>query len=93
MRMKIHFKNFPVYKGISKSTREAVDISESLANCIYSSVPGIKAHVLAEKIFKAEQGTELDEEEVAIILNITSQLPGMYADSITDHIKELEVQP
>ena len=91
MRMKINFKNFPVYKGISKSTREAVDISESLANCIYSSVPGIKAHVLAEKIFKAEQGIELDEEEVAI--NITSQLPGMYADSITDHIKELEVQP
>lgn len=88
--MKINFKQFPIYQGISKSSKLAMDISESLANCIYSSVPGIRAHVLAEKIYKAEGETEFDAEETEIIRGITSQLPGMYADSINDHLNALE---
>lgn len=88
--MKISFKKFPIYQGISKTSRMACDISESLANCIYSNVPGIAAHVLAEKIYRSEEDTELSVDEIAIVRRVTELLPGMYADSINDHIKELE---
>lgn len=87
--MKVNFKQFPVWQGITKKNRITMDLSEPLANCIYSSVPGIKAHVLAEKIYKGEADVELEDEEVVIIRNITSQLSGMYADSINDHLNEL----
>lgn len=88
--MIVNFKQFPIYQGISKKMKVAADISESLANCIYSTVPGIRAHMLAEKIYSAEGNVEISEEEVAIIRTITPELPGMYADSINDHLKELE---
>ena len=90
--MIVNFKQFPIYQGISKKMKEASDISESLANCIYSIVPGIRAHVLAEKIYSAEGNVEITEEEIAIIRAITTDLPGMYADSINDHLKELEIK-
>ena len=88
--MVINFKKFPVYSGISKSSKMAMDISESLADCIYSSVPGINAHVLAEKILKSSEAVELDADEVAMIRNITPTLPGKFADSINDHLKDME---
>lgn len=88
--MIVNFKQFPIYQGISKKMKVAADISESLANCIYSTVPGIRAHMLAEKIYSAEGNVEISEEEVAIIRTITAELPGMYADSINDHLKGLE---
>ena len=49
--MKINFKQFPIYTDITHETREAVDVKNSLANTIYMNVPGIAAHVLAEKIY------------------------------------------
>ena len=85
--MIVNFKQFPIYQSISKKMKVAADISESLANCIYSTVPGIRAHMLAEKIYSAEGNVEISEEEVAIIRTITAELPGMYADSINDHLK------
>lgn len=88
--MTINFKQFPIYQGISKKIKVAADISESLANCVYSTVPGIRAHMLAEKIYSAEGSVEISVEEVAIIRDITATLPGMYSDSINDYINELE---
>ena len=90
--MIVNFRQFPIYQGISKKMKEATDISESLANCIYSIVPGIRAHVLAEKIYSAEGNVEITEEEATIIRTITADLPGIYADSINDHLKELEIK-
>lgn len=90
--MIVNFKQFPIYQGISKKMKVASDISESLANCIYSIVPGIRAHLLAEKIYSAEGNVEITEEEATIIRTITADLPGIYADSINDHLKELEIK-
>lgn len=86
---KVNFGRFPVYQGINKAERLPVDISESLANVIYSNVAGIAGHVLAEKIYK-EKEVELNVEEIGILHKVTELLPGVYADSINDHLKELE---
>ena len=88
---KIDFRQFPVYQGIAKQERLACDISESLANAIYSTVPGVAAHVLAEKIYK-DGIVDANPGEVAILRKVTELLPGQYADSINDYLKEQEEQ-
>lgn len=47
----------------------------------------MKAHLLAEKIFKSTvDGVELDEEEVDIIRRSTPMLSGLLADSLNDYL-------
>ena len=89
--VKINFRQIPIYQGIAKQERVACDISESLANAIYSTVPGIAAHVLAEKIYKNGE-VEMNPEEMAIVRKVTEVLPGQYTDSINDHLDEKEGQ-
>ena len=47
--MKIDFTKFPCYTGIKKDIRVEMDIAESLANAIYTNVPGIAASSLARE--------------------------------------------
>ena len=92
--MKVNFKQFPVYDGIRKERLVAHDVTEALGNGIYMNIPGLKAHLLAEKIFKsANEGIELDEDEVNILQSAAELFPGVFADSIVDYLakKEKEV--
>ena len=78
---KINFKKFPVYKSIRRDETEEVDISEVLANIIYTTRGGVVAHSLAMRIY--EQGeVELNEKEKEIILQASDVFVGKLADSL-----------
>lgn len=89
--MKINFVQFPLYEGIKKEKLIANDITEAFGDWIYKNVAGLKAHLLAEKVFKSTvEGVELDEEEVDIIRRSTPLLPGLLADSLNDYLNKKE---
>ena len=50
--MRINFAQFPIYDGIKKEKLIASNITEAFGDWIYKNVAGLKAHLLAEKIFK-----------------------------------------
>lgn len=79
--VRIDFRKFPVYKSIRRDETEEVDISEVLANTIYTTRGGVAAHSLAVRIY--EQGeVELSEKEKEIILQTSEVFVGVVADSI-----------
>ena len=84
--MRINFAQFPIYDGIKKEKLIASNITEAFGDWIYKNVAGLKAHLLAEKIFKSTAEVEIDEEEVDIIRRSTSMLPGLLADSLNDYL-------
>lgn len=86
--MKINFTQFPIYDGIKKERLVAHNISESLANGIYINIPGLKAHLLAEKIYKSVEEMDLDNEEIKIIIESAEMFPGVLADSIKDYLNK-----
>lgn len=93
--MKINFTQFPVYDGIKKERLIAHNVTEALGNGIYMNIPGLRAHLLSEKIFKSTtEGVELDDEDLYILKSAAELFPGVLADSIVDCIdkKEKEVQ-
>ena len=84
--MKINFTKFPLYTDITHAVREDVDIKESLANTIYMNVPGIAAHVLAEKIFKSEGEMDLSIEDIELIKSCAPLFSGVFMDSFNDFV-------
>ena len=79
--MKVDFRKFPVYKSIRRDETEEVDISEVLANTIYTTRGGVAAHSLAVRIY--EQGeVELSDKEKEIVLQTAEVFVGVVADSI-----------
>lgn len=83
--MKVDFRKFPVYKTIRRDETEDVDISEVLANTIYTTRGGVAAHSLAVRIY--EQGeVELSEKDKEIILQTSDVFVGVLADSIKDRL-------
>lgn len=87
--MNVNFAQFPIYEGIQKKMRIATDIRLEYADWMYKNVPGIRAHLLAEKIFRSgNDGVELSEEDVSVIRQSASALPGLLADSLNDFFKE-----
>lgn len=89
--MKINFVQFPLYDGIRKERLVASNITDAFGDWIYKNVAGLKAHLLAEKIFKSTaEGVEIYEEEVDIIRRSTSMLPGLLADSLNDYLNKKE---
>ncbi len=73
--MRINFAQSLFMMGL-KEKLIASNITEAFGDWIYKNVAGLKAHLLAEKIFKSTvDGVELDEEEVDIIRRSTSMPP------------------
>lgn len=92
--MKINFTQFPVYDGIKKEKLIAHNVTEALGNGIYMNIPGLKAHLLAEKIFKSDSnGVELDEDEVNLLRASSELFPGVFADSIIDFLNKRKGGP
>lgn len=85
--MKINFKQFPIYTDITRETREAVDVKNSLSNTIYMNVPGIGAHVLAEKIYKSDGDIELSNEDIELIKSCAPLFSGAFMDSFNDYVE------
>lgn len=68
--VKLNFKSFPVYTGVSKRTQREIDIREAFADLIYTSVNGIRSHALALKIYQSEGETEFTTEELMLIRRV-----------------------
>ena len=85
--MKINFTQFPFYTDITHTVREAVDIKESLANTIYMNVPGIAAHILAEKIYKSDGEMELTNADIELIKSCAPLFAGVFMDSFNDFVE------
>lgn len=89
--MNVNFKQFPVYDGIRKEKLIAHDVREALGNGIYMNIPGLRAHLLSEKIFKSTaEGVELDDEDLYILKSAAELFSGVFADSITDFLNKKE---
>lgn len=79
--MKVDFRKFPIYKSIRRDETEMADISEVLANTIYTTRGGVVAHSLAVRIY--EQGeVELNDKEKEIVLQTAKAFVGVVEDSI-----------
>ena len=89
--MKINFSQFPIYRDITHAVREAVDIRVSLANTIYMNVPGIAAHVLAEKIYKSDGEAEYSDEEIGLLRSCSALFSGVFVDSFNDYVDSRSV--
>lgn len=88
MKLKVNFEAFPIYEDINKQNMIACDIRKGLGNNIYMRVPGIEAHLLAEKIYKSEGEIELNETECAVIDSSIGLFTGSFADSWHDYVKK-----
>ena len=85
--MKVNFKSFPVYTGISREKTVPMNISLVVSEGIYGNVAGIQAHSLAMKIYQSEGEVELDNTEVRILDGSMDLFVGVLADSVRDYIK------
>lgn len=85
--MKMNFKSFPVYTGISREKTLPMNISLVISDGIYGNVPGIQAHSLALKIYQSEGEVELDDAEVQLLYGSMDMFVGVLADSVRDFIK------
>lgn len=62
--MKINFKNFKVPTNLDKTNFVEIDIREEFGNMLYNKGTGIRIHSLAYKIFKSDEETDFDDQEV-----------------------------
>lgn len=69
---RINFKEFEMPEGISGKTVTKGDVRESFADVLYNKCNGIRAKVLAEKIYKSDGAVEYEDDEVAVISNIAN---------------------
>ena len=76
--MKVDFTKFPLFTGIDRQDMVIADIRKDIADGIYRNVPGLPAHVLAEKIYQNEL-VELADDEIHILDLYTSASVGQLA--------------
>ena len=84
-KKKVDFRNFPVYTSIKKDKTDLVDISEFVANYIYTHCNGIAACSLAMDIYKNGE-VEMDEKQVKFLLQVSEGFVAVLADSIKDYL-------
>lgn len=84
--MKVDFTKFPLFTGIDRQDMVIADIRKDIADGIYRNVPGLPAHVLAEKIYRNEL-VELADDEIHILDLYTFASVGQLADSWQDYKK------
>ena len=85
--MKINFEKFKVYTSISHKTAQTTDVRERFADMIYTGMNGIRAQVLAMKIFKSNGSVEYEPEEIKLIKGIAEQfcVPG-FIDGLNEQL-------
>lgn len=72
--MRLNFQQFSVPTGVSRTNRQTGDARESFADMIYLNVNGIRAKVLAMKIYQSEGETEYSPDEVKLIREVAEKL-------------------
>lgn len=86
---KINFQQFKVYASINRKAAQTIDAREQFADMIYTHVNGIRAHALAMKIYKSENNTDYNPEEVKMIKSVADQLcvPG-FIDGLNEQLND-----
>lgn len=82
----LNFKNLQV-KTISGNVTE-VDLRETVAEQIYSSLGGLKTKLLAEKIYKSKGDFEIDDKEEEIFKALVSDSSEFFNNKVADAIRE-----
>lgn len=77
-----------MYASIRKDMVVEQDIAEQYADSVYRNIPGLAAHVLAEKIFRSTGETEFSDSEIDTILGSIDLFPGIFADSMKDFVNK-----
>lgn len=87
----IDFEHFCIPAGIGSGEVQTGDVRESFANVIYKAGTGIRAHALALKIYGSKGATEYDDDEVALMRQMTARYctPG-FIDGLEMQIKNNE---
>ena len=80
---KIDLKRFHLFTDITKERTVEVDARKTVANVLYTKFSGIVAHDLAFRIYKAEGGIEVNEEEAALLSQFGDQCTGVFRDSLS----------
>lgn len=72
--MKLNFKEFKAYTDIRHTQTQTADVREQFADMIYKNVNGIRALVLAQKIYHSTGTENYSPEEVELIKTVANRL-------------------
>ncbi len=72
--MKINFKRVEVFSDVAHTQCSVNDIQKQVADMIYNVGTGIEAHALALKVFNADESTEYDMRECALIREFANRV-------------------
>lgn len=72
--MKLNFKEFKAYTDIKHTQTRTADVREQFADMIYKNVNGIRALVLAQKIYHSKGVEDYLPEEVELIKTVANRL-------------------
>lgn len=86
--MKVNFEKFEMYTSIRKDSTVLVDVKDTVANTMYTSMPGIAPASLAMKIYNSDGEVELTQEEVLILDRMMGRSSGIMRDS-WNRVKEM----
>ena len=84
---KVNFKELRL-RGLS-GAEEVADAREFLGEMIYARVPGLRAKLLAEKIYRSTGECELTDEEEGALREVAGSglFPGKLSDALIEALK------
>lgn len=88
---KVNFKELEIFTDISRTNKTKGDARREFADIMYKGCNGIAAHALALKIYQSEGEIEIDEQEEALIRDLTSRAcTPMFIDGINAQLDREE---
>lgn len=72
--MILNFKEFKAYTDIKHTQMRTADVREQFADMIYRNANGIRALILAQKIFQSTGAEEYTPEQVQMIKQVANSL-------------------
>ena len=84
----VNFKQFRMFKDITQSETEEVDLRRDFSDLMYKNTNGVVSHDLALKIYRSEGDIELSDDEYRALIEFAAQGTPLFIDSINANIKE-----
>jgi len=78
----IDFKRMEIYTDCAKKNCIVADMSEQFADIIYTCGNGIRAKLLAEKIFRSNSEDSYDDSELKLIREYAALCSPAFIDAI-----------
>ena len=86
---KVNFRKFKVFKDITRTSFDTIDIRRVFSDIIYKNGTWIEMRDFAVRILESDDEIELSEGEVTIARAIASRLcTPVFIDSLEENIKE-----